>query len=83
MVLQYGGYVRRVSTQKPRWHVQGILLAAGQLLGAASHCVVSPIGKAKEGFQRAGWASHRDAIIDLVELQVPFHIHGVSSLYYA
>ena len=83
MVLQYGGYVRRIPTQKPRRHFQGILSAAGQLLGAASHCVVSPIGKAKKGFQRASRASHRDAGLDLAELQVPFYIHGVGSLYYA
>ena len=83
MVLQYGGYVPRVSPQKSRRRFQGVLFATGQLLGAASHCVVSIVRKAKKGFQRASGTSYCYPGLDLVELQVPFHIHGVGSLYHA
>ena len=82
MVFQHGGHVRGIPASHARGLVQGILLAASQLLGTTGPGIMLAAGKAAKGFQRAGRPSYCDACIDLAELSLPFHLHGLSSLYH-
>lgn len=52
-------------------------------MGATIHRAGFAVREAEEGFQRAGGPPHRDVGSDLVELPLPFHVHGRSGIHYA